>query len=262
MIHESENQRMPVLFIGHGNPMYGIQENQYTRGWRGAIEGIPKPAAIAVVSAHWETAGTRVTAMPRPRVIHDFYGFPQELFEARYDAPGDPAMARAIVDEFREHLIALDESWGLDHGSWTILRHLYPEADIPVLQISLDVGKSPAEHFRLAAELRHLRDRGVLVIGSGNIVHNLRAADFRNTVTHEWALSANEKLKNLISAGENDKLTEYGSLGSDVRLAVPTPEHYLPLLYTLALRDEGESVGIFNEGIDLASISMTSVRIG
>jgi 4,5-DOPA dioxygenase extradiol len=256
------SDRMPVLFIGHGNPMYGIEENQYTRGWRKAVANVPKPKAIVVVSAHWETRGTKITAMPKPPVIYDFGGFPQALFEAKYNASGDPSLAKNIAENLKERLIELDESWGLDHGSWTILRHLYPDADIPVLQLSLDYAKPAEEHYQMAKELAFLRDRGVLIIGSGNMVHNLRLINFRAPQSHEWARSADEKFKDLILTGEHDKLIKYETLGSDVALSVPTAEHYTPLLYALALKTKDEPVEIFNDGIDLGAISMTSVKIG
>lgn len=257
--------KMPVLFVGHGNPMYGIEENRWTRGWKRSIENVPTPTAILVVSAHWETRGTQVTAMAKPRVIYDFGGFPQALFEAKYDAVGNPELAKEIAENLKKRLIELDENdWGLDHGTWTILRHLYPAADVPVLQLSLDYTKPARFHYELAKDLTFLRERGVLIIGSGNMVHNLQRADFRQPEQGlSWANEANEIFKNLISAGEHDKLIQYENLGSrEIALAVPTPEHYLPLLYTLALKNEDDLIEIFNDGVDLGSISMTSVKIG
>ncbi len=253
---------MPVLFVGHGNPMYGIEENDFTRGWRKAVEIVPKPKAILVISAHWETRGTYVTAMEKPRVIYDFGGFPQRLFEAKYDAKGNPELAKEVADKLKEKLIELDEKWGLDHGTWTILRHLYPEADIPVLQLSLDYTKPAEFHYELAKELAFLRERGVLIIGSGNMVHNLRLINFRAEHAAEWAISANDKFKDLILTGEHDKLLKYENLGSDIALSVPTPEHFLPLLYALALKKPSEPIEIFNDAVDLGAISMTSVKIG
>ena len=242
--------------------MYGIEENDFTRGWRKTIENVPKPKAILVISAHWETRGTKITVMPKPRVIYDFGGFPRELFEAKYDASGNPEIAEDIAENLKHKLIELDETWGLDHGSWTILRHLYPNADVPVLQMSLDYTKPAAFHYELSKELAFLREKGVLIIGSGNMVHNLRLINFHGERTHEWAESANKKFVDLISANEHDKLIKYETLGKDVALAVPTAEHFLPLLYTLALKNEDEPVEFFNNAIDLAAISMTSVRIG
>ncbi|MDQ3798719.1 MAG: 4,5-DOPA dioxygenase extradiol [Acidobacteriota bacterium] len=256
--------RMPVLFIGHGNPMNGIEENDFTRGWQKAIAGVtPKPRAVIVVSAHWETRGTHITAMPKPRVIYDFGGFPQALFEARYPASGSPEIAAEVAENLKQRLIGLDETWGLDHGTWTILRHLYPQADVPVLQLSLDYTKPARLHYELAKELAFLRERGVLIIGSGNMVHNLRRINFRAPNQGSgWAYEANEIFKKLISGGEHDKLIEYENLGSEVALAVPTPEHFLPLLYALALATPGEPVEIFNDAVDFGSISMTSVKVG
>jgi 4,5-DOPA dioxygenase extradiol len=267
MINELKNlpqtgSRMPVLFIGHGNPMYGIEENDFTRGWQKSIENVPRPKAILVVSAHWETRGTRITAMPAPRVIYDFGGFPQALFEAKYAASGSPEIAKEVAENLKQRLIELDETWGLDHGTWTVLRHLFPDADVPVLQLSIDFTKPAIWHYELAKELSFLRDRGVLIIGSGNIVHNLRQINFRAPQSLDWALAANEKFKDLILKGEHDKLIKYESLGNDVSMAVPTAEHYLPMLYALALKTEGEPLVIFNDAIDLGSISMTSVKIG
>lgn len=256
-------KKMPVLFVGHGNPMYGIEENDFTRGWKKAIENVPKPTAILVVSAHWQTRGTRITAMPKPRVIHDFGGFPQALFEAQYDAKGNPELAREVAENLKQSLIELDEKdWGLDHGSWTILRHMYPNADVPVLQLSLDYTKPAAWHYEMAKQLSFLREKGVLIIGSGNMVHNLRRLDFGSRTVMEWANSANEIFKDLILAGEHDKLIRYENLGTEVALSIPTPEHYLPLLYSLALKTEDEPLEIFNDAIDLGAISMTSVKIG
>jgi 4,5-DOPA dioxygenase extradiol len=253
---------MPVLFIGHGSPMNGIEENQYTAGWKNTIQNVPKPAAIVVVSAHWETYGTKVTAQAKPQTIHDFYGFPQALFDIHYRASGKTELAREIADELKDKLIELDENWGYDHGSWTILRHLYPNADVPVLQLSLNRLHTPREHYKLAKELAFLRRKGVLVIGSGNMVHNLRQVDFRQAGGHGWANEADETFKNLIVVGEHDKLINFDALGKSVALSIPTPEHYLPLLYALALQESGEPLEIFNDSVDLGSISMTSVKIG
>ncbi len=255
-------QRMPVLFIGHGNPMNGIEVNQYTSGWKQAIEGVPKPKVVVVVSAHWETIGTKVTANRKPNVIYDFGGFPPALYEAKYEAFGDPAFAREISDRVCRYPIEADLSWGLDHGSWTILRHLLPAADVPVLQISLDRSLSPAQHYELAGELDFLRDRGGLIIGSGNMVHNLRELSFGHDGGFDWARSANNTFKDLILSGVHEKLIGYHNLGEEVELSVPTAEHFLPLLYVLGLKTAEDAVEIFNDSVVLGSISMTSVRIG
>ena len=260
-LNETGN-KMPVLFIGHGSPMNGIENNQFTMGWKKSVENVPKPNAILVISAHWETFGTKITAMPKPRTIHDFGGFPQALFEAKYDAVGNPKLAKEIVEHLKHQLIKLDETWGLDHGTWTVLKHLYPNADIPVLQLSLNRLQTPNQHYELAKELAFLRERGVLIIGSGNMVHNLRQISFANDGGYNWADSANKTFKDLILSGAHDKLIKYESLGRDVALSVPTAEHYLPLLYVLGLKKEDENIEIFNDSVDLGSISMTSVKIG
>jgi 4,5-DOPA dioxygenase extradiol len=253
---------MPAIFVGHGNPMYAIEENEFTRNWRRLGESLPKPKAVAVISAHWETAGTFVTANPRLRTIHDFYGFPEPLFEVTYEAPGSPGLAREISARVTKTNVVLDESWGLDHGTWSVLRHLFPKADIPTIQISLDRTKTPLEHYKIAADLRFLREQDVLVIGSGNIVHNLGLINFRDRSGDEWAVAANERLKELIFSGDHESLTDYRRLGREVQLAIPTPEHFLPALYVLALRGDGERLEVFNDVVELGSISMTSFRTG
>lgn len=266
MLNELKNlaengQTMPVLFIGHGSPMNAVEENDFTRGWQKSVENIEKPEAIIVISAHWETRGTFVTAMEKPRTIHDFYGFPQTLFDVQYPANGSLDAAKLIAENGRGNQIGLDETWGLDHGAWSVLVHMFPNAEIPVLQLSLDYNRSPKEHFELAKELEFLRKRGVLMIGSGNIVHNLRLVNFRNKSGDDWAMEANDIFKDLISSGRSGDLVEYGNLGRAATLAVPTAEHFLPLLYTLALRKENEEIEIFNDAVELGSIAMTSVKI-
>lgn len=252
---------MTSIFFGHGNPMHAIADNSFTQAWSAIGARIGKPKGVVCVSAHWETDGTLVTAMERPRTIHDFYGFPQPLFDVEYDAPGDPKLAREIIDELGEDLIKPDTEWGLDHGTWSVLRHVFPDADVPILQVSLDRRKSAAEHFEFARRLRFLRERDILFVGSGNIVHNLRQVDFRSPTGAGWALTANEKLKALVTQFDTGQLVEYRSLGEEVRLAIPTPEHYLPLLYVLAMRAEGERAEIFNDVVELGSISMTSFEL-
>ena len=254
---------MPVLFIGHGSPMNGIEHNQFTKGWRKSVEYVPKPNAIVVISAHWETRATFVTAMRQPPTIYDFGGFPRELFEAKYPAKGSPKTAREISANTKQTPINLDEnSWGLDHGTWTILRHMYPNAAVPVLQISLDYNQSAQQHFDLARELKFLRKRGVLIIGSGNIVHNLRKIDFHGTREFEWAKIANETLKKHILSEDFQKLIDFESLGREVLTGIPTPEHFLPLLYTLGLKSSDEEVSLFNDELVYGSLAMTSVKIG
>ena len=258
----TSEQRIPVLFIGHGSPMNAIEETPFTAIWREIAVAIPRPKAILCVSAHWETDGTKVTAMPSPRTIHDFYGFPDELFQIQYPAPGAPALADRVVELLGSAEVKLDESWGLDHGSWSVLRRIYPEADIPVLQLSLDRKKSPHEQVAMAKQLLPLRDEGVLIIGSGNIVHNLSLIRWHDNTPYPWAFEFNALATGLIIAGETDRLTDYPSLGEAARLSIPTNEHYLPLLYALALRTPEDPVSFFADQVVLGSLSMQSVRIG
>ena len=258
----TSEQRIPVLFIGHGSPMNAIEETPFTAIWREIAVTIPRPKAILCVSAHWETDGTKVTAMPSSRTIHDFYGFPDELFQIQYPAPGAPALADRVVELLGSAEVKLDESWGLDHGSWSVLRRMYPEADIPVLQLSLDRKKSPHEQVAMAKQLLPLRDEGVLIIGSGNIVHNLSLIRWHDNTPYPWAFEFNALATGLIIAGETDRLTDYPSLGEAARLSIPTNEHYLPLLYALALRTPEDPVSFFADQVVLGSLSMQSVRIG
>ena len=255
-------QCMPVLFIGHGNPMNAIEETTFTAAWREIAVTTPRPQAILCVSAHWETDGTKVTAMKSPKTIHDFYGFPEELFQIQYPAPGAPELANRVVELLGSSEVKRDESWGLDHGTWSLLRRMYPEADIPVIQLSLDRKKSPHEQVTMAKQLLPLRDEGVLVIGSGNIVHNLGLIRWHDNTPYPWALEFNALATGLIIAGETDRLTDYRSLGEAARLSIPTNEHYLPLLYALALRTREDPVSIFADQVVLGSLSMQSVRIG
>ena len=254
--------RMPVLFVGHGSPMSAIEQNPYTAGWAALGRSLPRPKAILAVSAHWYDQGTAVTAMERPQTIHDFYGFPKPLYEVQYPAPGDPALAHRIRALLAPADVALDHEWGLDHGSWSVLIHMYPHADVPVVQLKIDRSLSPAEHYALAKRLAPLRDEGVLVMGSGNIVHNLRTIRWQpNAAPFDWATRFNDRVRALVLAHEHATLIENPS-DDDTRRSVPTPEHYLPLLYCLALQEAEESVEIPIDGIDLGSISMQSIRIG
>jgi 4,5-DOPA dioxygenase extradiol len=253
---------MPILFIGHGSPMNAILDNEFSKSWQTIGKTLPKPNAILCISAHWETRGTFVTAMERPPTIHDFGGFPQELFNVQYPAPGSPEFASEIKNTITKTEVGLDNKWGLDHGCWSVLKHLYPKADVPVVQLSLAYDQSPQYHYELGKELSLLRKKGVLIIGSGNIVHNLRVIDWSNTNEEfEWAAKANEKLKKLISGNKHQNLINYQNLGKEVELSIPTPEHYLPLLYTLALKEENERVFFFNDKIVMGSISMVSLKI-
>ncbi|MCK9639735.1 MAG: 4,5-DOPA dioxygenase extradiol [Prolixibacteraceae bacterium] len=257
---------MPVLFLGHGSPMNAIEENEFVSGWREAGKTIPRPSAILCISAHWETRGTFVTAMEKPRTIHDFGGFPQKLFDVQYPAPGSPELASNVKKISTKAEVGLDQKWGLDHGCWSVVKHLYPAADVPVIQMSLDYYQTPQAHYDLARELASLRKKGVLIIGSGNIVHNLgrTAWDKLNEpgFAFDWATEANEKMKKFILNGDHKQLIDYKSHGKAFDLAIPTPEHYLPLLYVLALKEERETVSIFNDKAVAGSLTMTSVKIG
>ena len=250
---------MPVVFAGHGNPMYAIQENGFTREWQRLGSAIAKPKAILVISAHWETQGSQITSMAKPRTIHDFYGFPPELFAVQYGAGGDPRLAGELMDALSA---APDQTWGLDHGTWSVLKHMFPAADVPVLQLSLDRNKSPREHLEFARRLQDFREQGVLIIGSGNIVHNLRLADLRNKAASDWATDANETIKRLFTEGETQKLADYEQLGDAVRLAIPTAEHFLPLLYVATLKTADDKVEIFNDVVEYQALSMTSWCLG
>lgn len=256
---------MPVLFIGHGSPMNGILDNSYSQGWADMAKRLPKPKAVLVVSAHWETKGTFITAMDSPKTIHDFGGFPRELYEVQYPAPGNPELAAETASMIKSTPIGLDHEWGLDHGAWTVVRHMYPDARIPVLQLSMDYTQGPQYHYDLARELNELRHKGVLVIGSGNMVHNLRmvAWDKLNLdYGFDWALQINDTFKQLIADGDHRRLINYRQLGREAQLAIPTPEHYLPLLYTLGLAGAHDEVSFFNDKPVGGSLTMTSVKIG
>jgi 4,5-DOPA dioxygenase extradiol len=259
------NYTMPVLFIGHGSPMNGIEDNQFSKRWNEMATEIPTPTAVIVVSAHWYTRGTFVTAMEHPRTIHDFGGFPKELFAVEYPAPGSPPLAHETAALIHSTNVELAHDWGLDHGTWTIIRHMYPEAIIPVLQLSIDYTQSTKAHYQLAKELSILRRKGVLIVGSGNMVHNLRLMSWeliRSEMGFDWANEMNRKFKELILNQQHDRLIDYKKLGREAQLAIPTPEHYIPLLYTLALREKDETVAFFNDKAIGGSLTMTSVKIG
>lgn len=260
----SAPKTMPALFVGHGNPMNAIEETVYAAAWRTAAATLPRPEAILCISAHWETEGTFVTAMAQPKTIHDFYGFPGELYQVQYPAPGSPQLARRVCELVTSTAVRMDAgySWGLDHGAWSVLRRMYPEADIPVVQLSLDRSQHPRFHYDLGAELSRLRSEGVLILGSGNIVHNLRLLQWGAAEPYPWAAEFDRQATELIQAGEHDRLVAYPALGEAARLAIPTSEHYLPLLYVLALQQPGEPASFFAEGLTLGSISMRSLRIG
>ena len=252
--------RMPVLFVGHGNPMNAILENEITEGWRKMGQHL-QPNAILCVSAHWETRGARVTMAPKPRTIHDFGGFPRELFEVEYPAPGAPEYASMIVDQVKSRSVLEDHEWGLDHGTWSVLVKMFPRADVPVFQLSLDRNLGLQDHYDLAKELSFLRHKGVLVIGSGNIVHNLYRAKWDSDVPYDWAVAFDEQARSLILDKDHKALIKGEGLSSEAALAIPTREQYLPMLYSLALQDTYESVSFFNEQIDMGSMSMRSFVI-
>jgi len=258
-------EQMPVLFMGHGSPMNAIEENEFVAGFRNAGKGIPKPNAVLCISAHWETRGTFITAMEKPRTIHDFGGFPQALFDVQYPAPGSPQIAKETKETIKKTVVGLDEKWGLDHGCWSVVKHLYPNADVPVIQMSIDYTQTPQYHYELAKELAALRKKGVLIIGSGNMVHNLGmvAWDKLNTVdyAYDWAAEASAKMKKYILTNDHQQLINFKSQGKAFDLAIPTPEHYLPLLYTLALKGENEKVSLFNDKAVAGSLTMTSLKI-
>jgi len=257
-------QRMPAIFFGHGNPMNALQQTVYTRGWAAIGAKLPRPSAVLAVSAHWYIPGTSVTAMPAPRTLHDFGGFPPELYRVRYPAPGDPTLADRIQALLAPLPVDLDPHWGLDHGTWSVLCHVFPRADVPVVQLSLDKTQRALFHYELGKRLAPLREEGVLIIGSGNLVHNLHTYTWgrRPVEPFDWAVRFEQQARERLLAGDDSSLIAYETLGRDARLSVPTPEHYLPLLYVIALRREGEPVSFPVEGIDGGSISMLTVQIG
>lgn len=263
---EDETATMPALFMGHGSPMNAIEENEFVAGFRAIGKSLPQPKAILCVSAHWETRGTLVTAMQQPPTIHDFGGFPPKLYEVQYPAPGSPDLAAETKHLITKTEVGLDHKWGLDHGCWSVVKHLYPEADVPVIQLSLDYYQTPQAHYDLAKELSSLRKKGILVVGSGNLVHNLGrvAWDKLNEVGYafDWATEANETMKKHILSGDHQKLIGYKSLGRAMELAIPTAEHFLPLLYILALKSDQDKVFLFNDKAVAGSLTMTSVKIG
>lgn len=261
----SNTDKMPVLFLGHGSPMNAIEENQFVAGFRNLAKTLPQPNAILCISAHWFTNGTKVTSMQMPRTIHDFGGFPQALFDVQYPAKGSPELAletRKILDPVH---VDLDEHWGLDHGAWSVIKHLYPEANVLVIQLSIDYTKSGQYHFELAQKLQSLRHKGVLIIGSGNIVHNLRLVDFRNfdkdNYGYDWAIEARETINNYLLDENFQPLIDFEKMNKAIQLAIPTPDHYLPLLYTLGLKEKSEELSLFNDKLLAGSLSMTSVKI-
>ncbi len=262
-----KTEKMPVLFIGHGSPMNAIEDNEFTTRWKQLAKDLPQPAAVICISAHWLTKGTFITAMDQPETIHDFGGFPQALFDVQYPAPGNPQLAIETKELIKTTTVGLDHEWGLDHGTWSIIKQMYPEAKIPVLQLSIDYYKSPQYHYDLAKELSALRNKGVLIVGSGNMVHNLGMVDFKKLndpkgFGFDWALEMNEIFKSNISSRNHKALIDYQNLSKSATLAIPTPDHYYPLLYTLGLQNEKEETSFFNDKAVAGSLTMTSVKIG
>ncbi len=260
-------ERMPVLFIGHGSPMNAIENNSFSLRWKLLAKEIPTPTAVICISAHWLTQGTKITAMDFPATIHDFGGFPQALFDVQYNAPGNRKLAEETKNLIHTTNVELNHEWGLDHGTWSVVKQMYPLANIPILQLSIDYYQKPQYHYNLAKELAQLRNKGVLIIGSGNMVHNLRMVDFARINDAEgygfdWALELNELFKKNIIEGNHKALIEYESLHPAAKLAIPTPDHYLPLLYSLALQKNNENISFFNDKTVGGSLTMTSVRIG
>ncbi len=258
-------EKMPVLFLGHGSPMNAIEENEFVEGFRKMGRVIEKPKAVLCISAHWETHGTRITAMEKPRTIHDFGGFPKELYEVQYPAPGSPKLANQTKNLIESTEVSLDDLWGLDHGAWSVIKHLFPDADVPVIQMSLDYNISPQNHYEIARELAPLRRKGILIIGSGNMVHNLRKVAWQKLnaagFAYDWAIEASERMKQHICRDDHQSLINYERQGTAFHLAIPTPEHYLPLLYALALKEKNEEVEIFNDKAVAGAITMTSLKI-
>jgi 4,5-DOPA dioxygenase extradiol len=256
--------RVPAIFFGHGSPMHAVSSNAYTAAWAAIGARLPRPRAILCISAHWYIPQTAVTAMDRPRTIHDFGGFPRELFEMEYPAPGDPQLARRVQQLLAPLDVTLDEEWGLDHGTWSVLHHVFPAADIPIVQLSIDETRPPEFHYETGKRLRALRDEGILVMGSGDIVHNLRALvrGRESAQPFDWALRFEAEVRQRIERREHAQIIDYLSLGQDAALSAPTPEHYLPLLYVLGVSREDEPIAFPVEGIDGGSISMLAVQFG
>ena len=255
---------MPAIFFGHGNPMNALSRNAYTDGWAFVGNSIPRPRAVLSVSAHWYIPACALTANPIPRTIHDFGGFPKELYQVEYPAPGSPELARRLKDLLAPVSVKLDEGWGLDHGTWSVLTHVFPKADIPVVQLSIDERQLPVFHYDLGKRLAPLREEGILVIGSGNLVHNLAAYawGYREVQPFDWAVRFEQDVRELLLKGDDTPLVHYEKLGSEARLSVPTPDHYLPLLYVLGLRNINDPIGFPIQGVDGGSVSMLAVQIG
>jgi len=261
---KEQDDKLPLLFVGHGSPMNGIEDNEFSRRWKAMGKEISKPKAVLCISAHWLTKGTFVTAMKMPKTIHDFGGFPQELFNVEYPAPGNPELAETISNTIHKTKVGLDHDWGLDHGTWSVTKNMYPDANIPVLQLSIDYNQPAQYHYDLAKELSALRKKGVLIVGSGNMVHNLGmiAWDKINTPEYgfDWAIEMNEKFKANILDGNHQALINYQNFGAAGKYAIPTPDHYYPLLYILGLIENNEKLSFFNDKVVMGSLTMTSLR--
>ena len=261
----SNTERMPVLFLGHGSPMNAIVENEFVVGFRNIAKTLPTPNAILCISAHWFTNGTKLTAMEMPRTIHDFGGFPEELFDVQYPAKGSPTLAKETKELLLPAIVELDEKWGLDHGAWSVIKHLYPKANIPVIQLSIDYTKPAQYHYDLAQKLNSLRYKGILIIGSGNIIHNLRMIDVPNwekdNYGYDWAIETRETINNYLLNNNFQPLINYEKQGTAFQLAVPSPDHYLPLIYSLGLKQKDETITLFNDKLLAGSLSMTSLKI-
>jgi len=261
-----EDYTYPVLFIGHGSPMNGIEDNVFSQQWKAQVKDLPTPKAVLVISAHWLTRGTAITAMEQPKTIHDFGGFPEELFAVQYPAAGNPELAAETKKLVTKTTVGLDHEWGLDHGTWTVVRHMYPNANVPVLQLSIDYSQPAHYHYELAKELRALRKKGVLLIGSGNMVHNLGMVAFDKLSVpnygYDWAIEANDIFKKLVQEKDHQSLINYMNLGKSIQLSIPTPDHYFPLIYTLGLSNESDKIQLFNDQLVGGSLNMTSVQFG
>lgn len=255
---------MPAIFFGHGNPLNALQKNDWTEGWANIGRSIPRPRAVLSISAHWYLPATMVTAMAKPRTIHDFGGFPRQLYEVEYSAPGDLELARRIQEVLAPLAVTLDRHWGLDHGTWSVLCHVFPEADVPVVQLSIDETQQPAFHFEIGKLLTPLRDEGILIVGSGNLVHNLHTYAWGKHLPepYDWAVRFETTARDLMKAGDFEPLVNYETLGRDALLSIPTPDHYLPLLYVIGSQREGEAITFPVQGVDGGSISMLTVRVG
>jgi 4,5-DOPA dioxygenase extradiol len=258
-------EKMPALFLGHGSPMNAVEENEFVKGFRDVAKSLPTPNAIICISAHWLTKGTAVTAMAMPKTIHDFGGFPPELYQVKYPAAGSPALAEVAQKLLQPTSVTLDDSWGLDHGAWSVIKHLYPDANIPVIQLSIDYTLSGLQHYELAQKLAALRHKGILIIGSGNIVHNLGLVDFKNfnkdNYGFDWAIEAREFVNDKLRNGNYEALINYNKQSKAMQLAIPTPEHFLPLIYTLGLQEKTDKLSLFNDKLLAGSLSMTSVKL-